>query len=1406
MEAILKFNDSIKPQDYQAVQIQLASPEQIVAWSHGEIKTSETINYRTFKPERGGLFCGKIFGPVKDFECVCGKYKRMKHRGIKCDKCGVEVIENKVRRERLGHIRLASPLTHIWFLKGLPSRLANIIDLTLKDLEKVIYFDAYIVIKPGISGLNVCDVIDEKKYQDIVEMDEEFVASMGAEAIKELFDELDIDEMSEKLRDELAETTSETKRKKVVKRLKVVEGFKNSGIDPRNMFLEVIPVISPDLRPLVPLEGGRFATSDLNDLYRRVIHRNNRLRRLIDLNAPDIIVKNEKRMLQEAVDALFDNGRRGRPITGTNKRPLKSLSDSLKGKYGRFRQNLLGKRVDYSGRTVIVVGPHLKLNQCGLPKMMAVELFKPFILQVLLRREKAATIKIAKRMLEEFDPEIWPALDEVIKEHPILLNRAPTLHKLGIQAFEPILVEDKAIQLHPLVCTAFNADFDGDQMAIHVPLTVESQMEAKVLIMATNNVLSPATGKPIMIPTQDMVLGIYWLTKDFPNEKGEGKTFGSVKEVVSAYEHGFVALHAKIRLRIQGEFVETTVGRALLSDILPEDFEFELINKTIKKKGLEDLVDRVFRLAGNVETIRVLDTIKEMGFRFATQAGFSISMSDMTIPTEKETIIKEAYEEVNEIHQQHQDGIITDGERYNKVIDIWSGVTERVAEKMIQTLAKEVLDESGRHQPNSIFVMADSGARSSTSQNKQLGGMRGLMAKPTGEIIETPITANFREGLSVHQYFISTHGARKGLADTALKTARSGYLTRRLVDVAQDCMVTAHDCKTIDGLVMKPLLENGEVIESLGERILGRVLAEPIFDPETDEILFDEGELLTEEKIEKLEKLDAASISEVTIRSVLTCEMPKGVCVMCYGRDLGRGSLVSVGEAVGVIAAQSIGEPGTQLTMRTFHIGGAANRQVEQSAWESNKIGKLSLDSCRSAANREGQTIVMNRNSELVILDAQEREVERRHVPIGTRILKKEGEAIGIGDKIAEWDPFVIPIISDSDGIAKFADIIENESMRMQMDETTGITRKVIIESLEDDFKPRIMLRSLETRRDLKYEDGRPHPGYYLPVRAELAVEEGEAIKVGDVIAKIPRETTKNKDITGGLPRVVDLFEARSPKEPCIISEIDGKVSFGENMKRKRRLIVTPEIGEPKEYLIPKGKHIIVFEEDRVKAGDRLTDGDANPHDIIRVKGIKELQKFLVDEVQEVYRLQGVKINDKHIEVIIRQMLNKVEVVDPGDTSFMIGESVLKNHFNKENEKMDEKGLMKAEAKPQLLGITKASLSTDSFISAASFQETTKVLTEASINGKFDHLSGLKENVIMGRLIPAGTGFFTDQAFNYRYDGEEVVVPDLDSIIRDSKEEIETYDDSEEYDQNGNLIQKARETEKAGSEELKSEG
>jgi DNA-directed RNA polymerase subunit beta' len=1336
------------PLSFNSIKISLASPEKIHSWSHGEVRKSETINYRTFKPERDGLFCAKIFGPTKDYECNCGKYKRMRHRGVVCEKCGVEVIQSKVRRERMGHIELATPVAHIWFLKSLPSRIGAMLDMPLKDLEKILYFESYVVTDPGSTPLQFKEILTESRYRKAVEeYGANFTAEMGAEAIRKLLKSVDLGKLSEELLLEMRSSNSEVRRKKVAKRLKVMNAFKNSGNRPEWMVLEVIPVIPPDLRPLVPLDGGRFATSDLNDLYRRVINRNNRLKRLIELNAPDIIIRNEKRMLQEAVDALFDNGRRGRAITGQNRRPLKSLSDMLKGKTGRFRQNLLGKRVDYSGRSVIVVGPELRLHQCGLPKKMALELFKPFIYNKLEERGLATTIKNAKKMVEKERPEVWDILDEVIREHPILLNRAPTLHRLGIQAFEPVLIEGKAIQLHPLVCAAYNADFDGDQMAVHVPLSVEAQVEARALMMSTNNILSPANGKPIIIPTQDIVLGLYYMTRERLNAKGAGQIFANPGEVRIAYDQEEVALQASISVRIQGERIETTVGRVLLYEVVPSVIPFKDVNRVMKKKELGNLIDVCYRLAGNKATVILADQLKDIGFQYATKAGLSIAIKDMVIPASKEGLLQKADEGVREIEEQYKNGLITDGERYNKVVDIWAEVTDRIADEMLREIGTEtVTDEKGHKVTlpsfNPIFMMADSGARGSAQQIRQLAGMRGLMAKPSGEIIETPITANFREGLTVLQYFISTHGARKGLADTALKTANSGYLTRRLVDVAQDSVITEENCGTLDGIEMTPLMEGGEIIEPLGDRVLGRVALEDVKDPFSGEVVVKANQEIDEDLVQRIED---SGLERIKIRSVLTCQSRRGVCVMCYGRDLARGHMINHGEAIGVIAAQSIGEPGTQLTMRTFHIGGTASRRAEQTTLEVRNDGFVKLINVSTVTNKEGDLVVMNRNGEIAIIDypeggdkGRERERERYPLVYGAKLKKKSGAKIKAGELLAEWDPYTIPILTEVSGAVKFGDIVEAVTMEEKVDERTGLSTKVIIDLKDVDKRPRVSIKDVEgkTTRLSPTTEAR----YLLPVGAHINVQEGQMVSAGDAVAKIPRETTKTKDITGGLPRVAELFEARKPKEFAVISEIDGVVSFGKDTKGKRKVVITPDVGEPREYLIQKGKHISVHEGDRIKAGEPLMDGSSNPHDILNILGEKALAKYLVDEVQEIYRLQGVRINDKHIEVIVRQMLRRVRIKEVGDTDFLVGDQVEKWRFEEENQKAIAEGKRAAIAEPLLLGITKASLSTESFISAASFQETTKVLTEAAIHGKVDLLSGLKENVIMGRLIPAGTG------------------------------------------------------------------
>ncbi|MCF8044177.1 MAG: DNA-directed RNA polymerase subunit beta' [Desulfarculaceae bacterium] len=1335
-----------KPKDplsFDAVQISLASPEKISAWSFGEVKKPETINYRTFKPERDGLFCAKIFGPTKDYECNCGKYKRMKHRGVVCEKCGVEVIQSKVRRERMGHIDLASSVAHIWFLKSLPSKVGNLLDLTLKELEKVLYFESYIMLDEGESGVAKGTMVPEDKYRQLIEeFGSRFRAGIGAEAVKEMLSDLNLDKLWDELRVDMMETASEAKRKKLSKRLKVIDAFKNSINNPEWMIMDIIPVLPPDLRPLVPLDGGRFATSDLNDLYRRVINRNNRLRRLNELAAPDIIIRNEKRMLQEAVDVLFDNGRRGKTITGPNKRPLKSLSDMLKGKQGRFRQNLLGKRVDYSGRSVIVIGPDLRLHQCGLPKKMALELFKPFIYNRLETKGLVTTIKGAKKMVERETAEVWDTLSEVVREYPVLLNRAPTLHRLGIQAFEPLLVEGKAIQLHPLVCQAYNADFDGDQMAVHIPLSIEAQIEARVLMMSTNNILSPANGQPIIVPNQDIVLGLYYMTRERPLVQGEGKIFSDEAEVIMAYDAEAVSLHAAIEVRIKGQRMRTTVGRVILSQVLPEELGFDAVNLVMDKKALKNLVGQCYRTAGTKATVILSDRLKDMGYKFATKSGLSICVADMVIPQRKQGIIDQAMAEVQGIEKQYKDGIITDGEKYNKAVDIWAKATEDVAREMMEEISTDVVSSPEGQEVttdsfNPIYMMADSGARGSKDQMKQLAGMRGLMAKPSGEIIETPITANFREGLTVLQYFSSTHGARKGLADTALKTANSGYLTRRLVDVSQDAIVTEIDCGTIDGIEVEALREGGEVIQRVGERVLGRTALKDITDPLTDEVLIKAGDEIDEVGVSLLEE---AGVEKVDIRSVLTCESRRGVCSKCYGRDLAHSKPVDVGEAVGIIAAQSIGEPGTQLTMRTFHIGGAAAKAVEQSRVEARFPGNMKYINLSTVESEEGYRVVMNRNGELAIMGEGGRERERYKIPYGARLNYGDGDRVSAGDMVAQWDPYTSPILTDVNGEVKFGDIIENMTMTERFDPVTGRSTKVTVESKNQDMRPRISIKMPGTSKTTDLGGGRGDARYLLPVGAIIMVSEEQAVKAGDVLARIPRETTKTKDITGGLPRVAELFEVRKPKECAVITEIDGVVGFGKQTKGKRKVVISPEVGEEREYLIPKGKHVTVHEGDFVRAGEPLMDGSINPHDILRARDIKALARYLVDEVQEVYRLQGVKINDKHIEVIVRQMLRRVRVTDPGESNFLLGDQVEKWRFEGENQRLIAESLRPASAEPMLLGITKASLSTDSFISAASFQETTKVLTEAAIAGKVDDLKGLKENVIMGRLVPAGTG------------------------------------------------------------------
>ena len=1339
------FSYFAKPKDplnYYAVRISLASPQKIREWSFGEVKKPETINYRTFKPEREGLFCAKIFGPTKDYECNCGKYKRMKHRGVVCEKCGVEVIQSKVRRERMGHIELATPVAHIWFLKSLPSKIGNLLDLTLKELEKILYFESYIVLESEEASLPPKTLLPEERYRQArEEFGDTFKAGIGAEAIQILLQAQDLEGESKTLREEVRTTHSEAKKKKYIKRLKVIEAFKDSGNRPEWMVMDVIPVLPPDLRPLVPLDGGRFATSDLNDLYRRVINRNNRLKRLLELNAPDIIIRNEKRMLQEAVDVLFDNGRRGKVITGTNKRPLKSLSDMLKGKQGRFRQNLLGKRVDYSGRTVIVIGPNLRLHQCGLPKKMALELFKPFIYNKLEEKGFVSTIKTAKRMVEKETPEVWDTLDEVVREYPILLNRAPTLHRLGIQAFEPILVEGKAIQLHPLVCAAFNADFDGDQMAVHVPLSIQAQIEARVLMMSTNNILSPANGEPIIVPSQDIVLGLYYLTRDRFFKKGEGKVFSGPGEVRRAYDAKAVDLHARIRMRLNGQMVDTTVGRVLLFEVIPPMIPFERVNRVMTKKEIRKLIDDCYRKAGIKETVILADRLKDVGFHYATLSGISISVADMKVPPQKKEILRKAEDEVRRVEKQYVDGLITDGEKYNKLVDIWAKASEDVAQEMMEVMGTEMVEGPEKKQVmvpsfNPIFMMSDSGSRGSKDQMRQLAGMRGLMAKPSGEIIETPIRANFREGLSVLEYFISTHGARKGLADTALKTANSGYLTRRLVDVSQDMIIHEEDCGTIDGIIVEALREAGEVIQPIGERVLGRVALADIKDPYNDEVLVQANTEIDESAVERLEE---AGIERVSIRSVLTCQSVRGVCARCYGRDLAYGKPVNIGEAIGIIAAQSIGEPGTQLTMRTFHIGGVAKQRSEQSTLHARTDGRVRFLQLNTVENRDGDLVVMNRNGQMAIEDDKGRERERYPLIYGTQLKIKEGQPVKAGDLLANWDPFTIPIITAVSGKVKFGDVNEGMTMEERRDVVTGKSSKVIVEYRDAEMRPRISIKD-DLGRTAKLPQSNAWARYLLPLGAIILVTEGDAISAGDVIAKIPRETTKTKDITGGLPRVAELFEVRKPKEHAVITEIDGMVTFGKHSKGKRKVVVTPEVGEPREYLIPKGKHVSVQEGDVILAGEALMDGSANPHDILSVSGIKELAKYLVNEVQEVYRLQGVKINDKHIEVIVRQMLRKVKIKDPGDSDYLVGDQVEWQLFTQKNQEVLAQGGRPAQAEPLLQGITKASLSTDSFISAASFQETTKVLTDASIGGEKDYLRGLKENVILGRIIPAGTG------------------------------------------------------------------
>ncbi|MDE3016437.1 MAG: DNA-directed RNA polymerase subunit beta' [Pseudomonadota bacterium] len=1343
---------------FDEIKISIASAEKIHSWSFGEVKKPETINYRTFKPERDGLFCARIFGPIKDYECLCGKYKRMKYRGIVCEKCGVEVTTSKVRRERMGHIELASPVAHIWFLKSLPSRIGILLDMTLKDMEKILYFESYCVVEPGLTPFSIGELLSEEQYYEAQEKygDGTFTAQIGAEAIKTMLSAVNLQKQKDESRAELAETTSEARRKKLVKKLKLVEAFLESENKPEWMVLDVVPVIPPELRPLVPLDGGRFATSDLNDLYRRVINRNNRLKRLLELRAPDIIVRNEKRMLQEAVDALFDNGRRGRVITGANKRPLKSLSDMLKGKQGRFRQNLLGKRVDYSGRSVIVVGPELKLHQCGLPKKMALELFKPFIYAKLEIYGIATTIKAAKRMVESERPEVWDILEEVIREHPVLLNRAPTLHRLGIQAFEPILIEGKAIQLHPLVCTAFNADFDGDQMAVHVPLSIEAQLEARVLMMSTNNILSPANGKPIIVPSQDIVLGLYYISLESDSEPGEGMIFTDTSEMQHALDSKQVTLHSRIKCRfhamdengeLQRQLVQTTPGRMLISEILPKHVKlpFSVVNKLMTKKEISNLIYEVYRHCGQKETVIFADRLMGLGFTHAARAGISFGKDDMIVPESKGKHLANTFGEVKQFEQQYADGLITLGEKYNKVIDAWSKCSELVADDMMKQISSVGKDKNGKIKAkaiNSIYMMANSGARGSAAQIKQLAGMRGLMAKPSGEIIETPIISNFKEGLSVLEYFNSSHGARKGLADTALKTANSGYLTRRLVDVAQDCIIFEEDCGTQRGIVMKAVIEGGDIIVPLADQIIGRVSARDVHHPVKGEVIAAAGQMIDEIIVSRV---DEAGIEAVMVRSVLTCEAKTGVCAHCYGRDLARGTEVNIGEAVGVIAAQSIGEPGTQLTMRTFHIGGAAQRGAETSSVESSHDSTFTLSNKNIVTDSKDRIVVMSRTCEIVLRDENKRERARYKVPYGARLLAKENAHVKKGQKLAEWDPYTLPIITEKNGVAHYRDMVEGVSLREVLDESTGISNKTVTDWRQQtrgaDLKPRIALR--DKKGEIITLANGLEARYFLPVGAILNVQDGHDVHAGDVLARIPRESTKTHDITGGLPRVAELFEARKPKDHAIISEIEGVVEFGKDYKNKRRVVIRPKdaaSSEGVEYLIPKGKHITVQEGDYVQKGDLLMDGNPVPHDILKVMGVEALARYMVSEVQQVYRLQGVTINDKHIEVIVRQMLQKVEIDNPGETTFLAGEQVDREEFDLVNAKATAEKYKLATASPVLQGITKASLQTHSFISAASFQETTRVLTEAAVSGKVDHLTGLKENVIVGRLIPAGTG------------------------------------------------------------------
>src|SRR5471032_306678 len=1410
MKALLDLFKQVQQNEtFDAIKIGLASPEKIRSWSYGEVKKPETINYRTFKPERDGLFCAKIFGPIKDYECLCGKYKRLKHRGVICEKCGVEVTLAKVRRERMGHIELASPTAHIWFLKSLPSRLGMVLDMTLRDIERVLYFEAYVVTDPGMTPLNRCQLLSEDDYlAKVEEYGDDFSAAMGAEGVRELLRKLDVGHDIETLRTELAATGSETKIKKIAKRLKVLEAFNKSGIKPDWMVMEVLPVLPPDLRPLVPLDGGRFATSDLNDLYRRVINRNNRLKRLIELRAPDIIIRNEKRMLQEAVDALFDNGRRGRVITGANKRPLKSLADMLKGKQGRFRQNLLGKRVDYSGRSVIVVGPELRLHQCGLPKKMALELFKPFIYSRLDAKGLSTTVKQAKKLVEKEKPEVWDILDEVIRDHPVLLNRAPTLHRLGIQAFEPVLIEGKAIQLHPLVCAAFNADFDGDQMAVHVPLSIEAQMEARTLMLASNNILFPSNGEPSIVPSQDIVLGLYYASREAINAKNEGMMFQDVSEVIRAYDNKEVELASRVTVRIvenpkdpvTGEFVrtvtryETTIGRAILSEILPKGLPFSVLNRALKKKEISKLINTSFRKCGLRATVVFADQLMQSGFRLATRAGISICVDDMLVPPQKVTLISAAESEVKQIEQQYASGLVTAGERYNKVVDIWGKTSDEVGKAMMDQLkVEDVIKRDGTKSTqesfNAIYMMADSGARGSAAQIRQLAGMRGLMAKPDGSIIETPITANFREGLNVLQYFISTHGARKGLADTALKTANSGYLTRRLVDVTQDLVVVEDDCGTTNGVAMKALVEGGEVVEALRDRILGRVTVADVVNPESQETLYESGTLLDEDMVDEIERL---GIDEVRVRTPLTCETRYGLCASCYGRDLGRGSRVNVGEAVGVIAAQSIGEPGTQLTMRTFHIGGAASRAAIASSVEAKSNGTVRFTATmRYVTNAKGEQIVISRSGEAIIADDLGRERERHKIPYGATLLQLDGAQIKAGAQLAQWDPLTRPIITEWGGTVKFENVEEGVTVAKQIDDVTGLSTLVVIDvkrrgsQAAKSVRPQVKLLDAQGE-EVKIPNTEHSVQIGFQVGALITVKDGQQVQVGEVLARIPVEAQKTRDITGGLPRVAELFEARSPKDAGILAEVTGTTSFGKDTKGKQRLVITDVEGEQHEFLITKEKQVLVHDGQVVNKGEMIVDGPADPHDILRLQGIEALARYIVDEVQDVYRLQGVKINDKHIEVIVRQMLRRVQISDNGDTRFIMGEQVERSDMLDENDRMAAEDNIQATYENVLLGITKASLSTDSFISAASFQETTRVLTEAAIMGKRDGLRGLKENVIVGRLIPGGTGLAFHRA---KKEKEAWEVEERAALLQQEKanmaSELQAMEDSNAAAQHG---------------------